>query len=237
MRIKRFAAAAITAVLLSTVPATAHADITAGTCEIGVILPKKLVIKSYFTSYSVRLTGETDCVSYATWSLSQGDVSTGSTINFYSPDVAELESYVGRPATVHGQPRSGAYSLHQFLDPVTGANRAFTVIETPSATMAAKYDSRIEWRKATRNGKKITLRAAASSVSDATQVAGTYTGWRRAKVLFQHQQGRRWITVEAAAANSHGVASAKVTFKRGHWRAVTVATGDTWGRSTGSHTL
>lgn len=226
---------ALTLALGSTMPA--HASTDDGVCRVGVVLPSKLAITSYLTRYGVRLTGDLSCFTYATWDVSEGLISTGATVSFYYPNTSGFFGYVGKPVNVHALPRQGAYSLKSWTDPTTNATRSFTVVESASNTMVAKYDSRIAWKKPKKSGKLLTLSAEAASVNDSSRIFGNYAAWSKAKVRFQIQRTGKWKTVATVKTDAKGVARATVKFHKGTWRAITVDSSTTWGRTTGSHKL
>lgn len=235
--VKSISAIALLVAGLIAVPAPAQADPSNGRCDVGIVLPSKLVLTGYTTPYGVRLTGDTDCFAYVGWDLSIGLISTGQTISFYGGDTSGFKTYLGGPAKVHALPRAGSYSFTQYVDPLTGEKRTYQVVGTGSGTMTAKYDSRIGWHSPKRSGRAVALKASVARISDATRIAGTYAAWHGAKVRFQRKHGTKWVTLAVARADSHGVARARTTFKKGVWRAVSVDDATTWGRQTGSHKL
>lgn len=235
--VKSISAIALLVAGLVTVPAQAQADPSTGRCDVGIVLPSKLVLTGYTTQYGVRLTGDTECFAYVGWDLSIGLISTGQTVSFYGGDTSGFKTYLGGPAKVHALPRAGSYSFTQYVDPLTGEKRTYQVVETGSGTMTAKYDSRISWHAPKRSGRRATLSASVASISDATRFTGTYAAWSGEKVRFQRKHGLRWLTVAVARADAHGVARVGTKFKKGVWRAVSVDDATTWGRQTGSHKL
>ena len=234
---KRFAVVALLAAALVAAPATAQADQTDGACRVGIVLPEKLAITGYATDYGVRLIGDTTCFSFVTWDLSVGLISTGQTISFWRPNTSGFISGITRPTSLHAIPRQGAYSGVTYSDPTTNEVRTYSVVESSSNTMVAKYDSRIAWRSSKRIGRTVAWKAAVASVNDSTVVLGNYAAWAKAKVRFQRKHAGKWQTVAVAKADKNGRVRATVRYKKGEWRAVSVDSSTTWGRTTGMHKL
>ena len=238
MRTKKLVAAtALAAVVAIGMVTPAHADATDGACRVGLVLPSKLAITSSMTQYGVRLTGDLTCYSHVTWDVSEGLISTGSTISFYRPNTSGFVGYIGRPTKVHALPRQGSYSFVTYTDAATGLQKQYTVVESGSNTMVAKYDSRVAWRKPKVVDGVVTLKAAASSINDSSRIFGNYGIWAKAKVRFQIKRAAHWKTVAVAQTDASGVARAAAKFKKGEWRAVTVDSASTWGRATGTRRL
>lgn len=234
---KRLAIAGLLAATLVAAPTVAQADQTDGVCKVGIVLPAKLAITGYATEYGVRLVHDTTCFSFVTWDVSIGLISTGQTISFWRPNTSGFISGITRPTSVHAIPRQGSYSYVTYTDPTTNEVRTYSVVESSSNTMVAKYDSRIEWRSPKHVGRTLKLKAAVASLNDSTVVLGNYAAWAKAKVRFQHKHAGRWQTVAVARADKDGTVRATVKYKKGEWRAVSADSGTTWGRATGTHKL
>jgi hypothetical protein len=238
MRIStRLATAALLAAVLAVAPMSAQADSMDGTCRVGLELPAKLAITGYATRYGVRMTGDTTCFSFATWDESVGLISTGLPISFWRPNTSGFVGGISRPVKVHALPRQGAYSSVTFTDPATNRVGTYSVVESGSNTMVAKYDSRIAWHSPKHSGKYLTLKAAVASLNESSVLFGKYAAWAKAKVRFQHKHAGKWQTVAVAKADGKGHVHATVKFRKGVWRAVSGDTASTWGRATGSHAL
>ena len=234
---KRTVFAALLAAAMVAVPVSAQADPVDGTCHVGLVLPKRLSITGYATSYGVRMTGDTTCFSFAIWDVSIGLISTGQTISFWRPNTSGFVGSIVGPVKVHALPRQGAYSVVTYADPATGQSRTYTVVESISNTMTAKYDSRIAWRTAKRTGKRLLLGATVASINKSSVLFGNYAAWTSAKVRFQHKHAGKWQTVAVAKTDANGKVRATVRYKKGEWRAVSVDSSSTWGHVTGSHRL
>jgi hypothetical protein len=232
-----FAIVGLLVAALVAAPAAAQADQTDGVCRVGIVLPKKLAITGYATEYGVRLVGDTTCFSFVTWDVSVGLISTGQTISFWRPNTSGFISGFTRPISVHAIPRQGSYSYVTYTDPTTGAVRTYSVIESSSNTMVAKYDSRIAWRSPKHVGRTLKLKAAVASVNDSTVVLGNYAAWAKAKVHFQRKRAGKWQTVATTRTDKNGSVHATVKYRKGEWRAVSADSGTTWGRTTGTHKL
>jgi hypothetical protein len=237
---KRFAIAGLLAAALVAAPTTAQAaqaDQTDGLCKIGIVLPARLAITGYGTEYGVRLVGDTTCFSFVTWDVSVGLISTGQTISFWRPNTSGFVGGITRPTSVHAIPRQGSYSYVTYTDPTTNAVRTYSVVESSSNTMVARYDSRIAWRSPKHIGRMVKLKAAVASVGESTVVFGNYAAWVKAKVLFQRKHAGKWQTVATARTDKNGSVHATVKYRKGEWRAVSADSGTTWGRTTGTHKL
>lgn len=234
---KRLAIAGLLVAALVAAPAAAQADGTNGVCRVGIVLPKKLAITGFDTEYGVRLVGGTTCFSFVTWDVSVGLISTGQTISFWRPNTSGFVGGFSRPTSVHALPRQGSYSVVTYTDPTTDEVRTYSVAESSSNTMVAKYDSRIAWRTPTHTGRLLKLKAAVASVNASTVVFGNYAAWERSEVRFEHKHAGRWQTVAVAKSDMNGDATATVKFAKGEWRAVSADSRETWGRATGTHKL
>lgn len=222
------------------IPTAATASTTTRTgdpseCVVALVLPKTLAITGYSTPYGARMTGQLDCFFHATWDVSEGLISTGRVIDFYSPNTSGFMSWTGAPATVHALPRMGAYSYKTYTDPTTGATGTYTVVEDPSSSMTVKYDSRIAWGHASRRGTWLTLRASAAQFSVTPSWQPGYVVWPNAEVRFQKLAHGKWRTVKTVRTNAKGNASATVRATRGTWRVSTATTSSVWGKTSGSH--
>lgn len=234
---KRFAIAGLLVAALVAAPEVAQADQTDGICRVGIVLPKKLAITGYATEYGARLVGDTTCFSFVTWDVSVGLISTGRTISFWRPNTSGFISGFTRPTSVHAVPRQGSYSGVTYTDPMTNELRTYSVVESSSNTMVAKYDSRIAWRSPKHIGRSLTLKASAASVNDRTVVFGNYAAWAKAKIRFERKHAGKWQTVVVAKTDKNGNVRATVKYKKGEWRAVSADSGTTWGHATGTHKL
>lgn len=243
MNLTRMLTAPLAVAILAAVtaaPANASPLATATTdpsqCSVGLELPKTLAMTGYSTQYGARMTGDLDCFFHATWDLSEGLISTGRIVDFYSPNTSGFMSWVGGPATVHALPRVGASSLKTYTDPTTGQKRTYTVVEQSSGTMTVKYDSRIGWGHPSRNGRLLTLRVSAAQFSTTPSWQPGYVAWPKAKVRFQQLVRGRWLTVKTVRTTAKGTAVATVRAGHGTWRAVTVTSSSVWGKATSKHT-
>jgi hypothetical protein len=243
MNLRRALAAPLAlAILAALTPAAANAATRVTTtdpsqCVVGLVLPKTLAISGYSTPYGARMTGDLDCFFLATWDVSEGLISTGQTISFYSPNTSGFVSwYGGGPAIVHALPRLGAISLKTYTDPTTGAKQTYTVIERASGTMTVKYDSRIAWNHPSRSGRFLTLRASAAEFTTTPAWQPGYAAWPNAKVRFQQLVHGKWHTVKTVRTGAKGDATATVKTGRGTWRAVTATSSSVWGKASGTHT-
>jgi len=232
VRAPKMMAGLVVAAALVAVAQPAHADVVdVQSCTAAVALPSKLVIKSWNSIVTARMSDPDDCVSSATWSITNGTVDTTDSASFSSPNTVDRVSFYTGPSGSHAGSYKAvadyAYSDDTYLD-ADGFEESVQVVQEDSEPMVAKYASKLAWKSVVRSGSHVTLRAVAKRYALSPGFGG-YVAWKHAKALVQKRVGSTWHTVKTVRTDRKGVASARVSGGKHAWRIVTSDSTTIWG--------
>lgn len=230
------AAAALALGLVSAAVPAQAAVVPDASCTVSVALPPKLVISSWNSIITAKLSDPTSCAAYASWTLVRGTAGAGASASFSNPNTVDRMSFYTGPSGSHSGTYkavgSSAYSDDTYVGS-EGFERTVTVVQADSSPLVAKYASKLTWLSASRAGSTVTLAAKASRYSPFKSFGG-YVTWSSAKVLLQKRVGDTWRTVKTVRTNAKGIATARVSGTQSTWRLVTEDSASVWGTATSS---